>query len=107
MTDYHERDGDSGRWQNQRTGTGSRPAPEFTAGRVRADTWNRRTDWKRLARNPDSERDLDYEVRDWERFNVGDGSNQVMFLPGEEELLQDDAFVVVHEESLVDLDTRR
>jgi len=49
---------------------------------------------------------LGYEVSEWERIPVSD-DDQVIFLPGNDEDLADDAFVVLEEDDLCDLVTRR
>jgi hypothetical protein len=62
-----------------------------------------RAEWEDLTTDPDLSRDLDYEASAWEKFRTLDGSNQMMFLPEDEELLREDAFLVVDEEAVVDL----
>jgi hypothetical protein len=62
-----------------------------------------RAEWNDLTSDPDLSRDLDYRVSAWEQFRTLDGSNQMMFLPEDEELLREDAFLVVDEASVVDL----
>lgn len=54
-----------------------------------------RADWERLASDPDPVTDLGYRVDDWERFETSDGSDQVIYLPSDEDLIEDDAFIVV------------
>lgn len=62
-----------------------------------------REDWKRLASDPDWAKALGYEVSEWEEFDTLDGSDTSMFLPSDEEVLREDAFVVAEDEAVVDL----
>jgi hypothetical protein len=63
-------------------------------------------EWRELPSDPDLQRDLGYELSAWEQFRTLDGSNQLMFLPEDEELLRDDAFVVANEDTIVNLGSR-
>ena len=62
-----------------------------------------RTEWEELKPNPDPRTDFGYRVDDWERFDTSDNSNQIIYLPSEESLLKEDAFIVAEEETLCDL----
>lgn len=62
-------------------------------------------DWESVPTDPGPE-SLGYETSEWERIPVAD-ENQVIFLPGNEEDLADDAFVVLEDNDLCDLVTRR
>ena len=63
------------------------------------------TDWEDIPTDPGPD-NLGYESSKWERIPVTD-DDQVIFLPGNEEDLADDAFVVLDEADLCDLVTRR
>jgi hypothetical protein len=63
------------------------------------------TDWESVPTDPEPG-SLGYETSEWERIPVAD-DDQVIFLPGNEEDLADDAFVVLNEADLCDLVTRR
>ena len=62
-------------------------------------------DWEDVPTDPEPD-NLGYESSKWERIPVTD-DDQVIFLPGNEEDLADDAFVVLDEADLCDLVTRR
>ena len=62
-------------------------------------------DWKTVSADPTLE-SLGYETSEWEEIPVAE-DDQVIFLPGREEDLEDDAFVVIAEGDLCDLVTRR
>jgi hypothetical protein len=62
-------------------------------------------DWTQVSADPHPD-DLGYEGAEWERIPTTD-RDQVIFLPGNEEDLADDAFVVLEETDLCDLVTRR
>lgn len=62
-------------------------------------------DWESVPTDPQPG-SLGYEVSEWERIPVS-GDDQVIFLPGNEGDLADDAFIVLEEDDLCDLVTRR
>lgn len=64
-----------------------------------------KTDWDDVPTDPRPD-NLGYETSTWDRIPVTD-DDQVIFLPGNEEDLADDAFVVLEESDLCDLVTRR
>lgn len=75
----------------------SNPDREDPAG---ADT-NRsmsRQDWEDLPANPDPREDLGYELSDLEAYET-DGD--VVILPTDEDMLREDAFVVIDEADVV------
>lgn len=79
---------------------------ESTVGRTASpdgSTGYTRTEWEDLESDPDLCRDLGYDLAAWEQFQTLDGSDQLMFLPEDEDLLREDAFVVADEDSVVDL----
>ena len=65
------------------------------------------TNWRDQAVDPDLEEDLGYELIAWEKINVVDNADQVIFLPNSEEQLRDDAFIVSDESAVCDLSDRR
>ena len=64
------------------------------------------SDLESLPTDPDLGRDLGYEIDNWERITSADRRNQLVFLPAEEEMLLQDAFIIVEEEDLCDLRTK-
>lgn len=65
------------------------------------------TEWEDLPADPDPNRNLDYDLGQWEKINVVDNPDQVIFLPNDEEQLKDDAFIVSDKSAICDLSTRR
>ena len=65
------------------------------------------TNWRDQTVDPDLEEDLGYELIAWEKINVVDDADQVIFLPNSEEQLRDDAFIVSDESAVCDLTDRR
>lgn len=60
-------------------------------------------EWDDQPAHPECE-DLGYELDDWERIKAtGTDSDQYLYLPGDEELLRDEAFVVAAPGDVVDL----
>lgn len=64
-------------------------------------------DWEHVAADPDLRGDLGYEWSDLDVVRPENGSDQVVLLPKDEEMLHNDAFLVADEESLVDVGSRR
>jgi hypothetical protein len=62
-----------------------------------------REEWEHLPADPKLEGDFGYRLGEWEEYSTLDGSEALMFLPNDEDLLREDAFVVADEESLADL----
>lgn len=62
-----------------------------------------RREWENLPTDPDLIEDLGYHWSDWEQFETLDGTDQLMFLPTDEEALKDAAFVVAECDTVVDL----
>ncbi|WP_440005650.1 hypothetical protein [Halomicrococcus sp. SG-WS-1] len=64
-----------------------------------------RNDWRRVPDDPDLERDLDYELDDWEVVRTRDsGPDRLMFLPADEEMLRDEAFVLADDDAVCNLE---
>jgi uncharacterized protein YqcC (DUF446 family) len=59
-------------------------------------------EWETVEANPDLERDLGYRPIDVETV-VAEQYGQLLFLPSDDELLEEDTFVVADEDFVVDL----
>lgn len=60
-------------------------------------------DWQEVPRDPDPE-DLGYEMDDWEVIRAKKNDRgHLMFLPEEEEMLRDEAFIVADSSSVCDV----
>ncbi|GAA0534790.1 hypothetical protein ABNG02_08570 [Halorubrum ejinorense] len=60
-------------------------------------------EWEAQPDDPDSE-DLGYDLDDWERIRAsGVDSEKFLYLPEDEELLREEAFVVAAPAAVVDL----
>lgn len=94
--DYSAQD-ESGPLADRDTQTdGTRQAPT-------ADETLSLNDWEELKPNPEPGPDLGYRVDDWEQFETSDTSNQIIYLPSDESLIKEDAFIVAQETILCDL----
>ncbi|GEM_PF-232734 len=62
-----------------------------------------RSQWVNLSSDPDPQKDLGYAGANWETVETLDNSNQIIFMPEDEELLKDDAFIVADEDVPCDL----
>lgn len=62
-----------------------------------------RNQWENLSSDPDPRTDLGYTGSNWETIETLDNSNQIIFMPEDEELLKDDAFIVADEDVPCDL----
>jgi hypothetical protein len=65
-----------------------------------------RDDWEALGADPDGAEDFGYRITEWNSFETPDNSEQVMFLPADESLLKDNAFLVAKESVLCELGER-
>lgn len=64
-----------------------------------------RSEWEGKPTNPDLNRDLGYEMLDWEVIEAEQGNRKLLlFLPADKDMLQDNAFVVVESKVVCDLD---
>ena len=64
-------------------------------------------DWERLRMDPDPEADLGYESSEWDVLSVETGGrNQRLFLPADEEMLRDDAFILADEDAVCNVEHR-
>lgn len=60
--------------------------------------------WDDVPTNPDPESDLGYRLDDWEEVTArSHGDDHLLFLPNDEEMLRDDAFLVVDPSIVRDL----
>lgn len=66
-----------------------------------------KTEWADVPTDPDPRRNLDYRLRDWEVLRPSDGSDQIVFLPEDEEMLRNEAFVIVQQDELCSLEQCR
>lgn len=62
-----------------------------------------REEWETLSSDPKWEENLGYEVCEWEEFATLDDSDMLMYLPTDERVLREDAFVVAAKDAVVDL----
>ncbi len=62
-----------------------------------------RIEWENLASDPDMRADLGYSIAAWETIETATDSDQVIYMPQDEELLRDDTFIVAEQEILCDL----
>lgn len=60
-----------------------------------------RTEWARVSADPDLESDLGYELSELEVIEPDGGGDHVLFLPSEEDMLADEAFVIADPDSVV------
>lgn len=64
-------------------------------------------DWTEIPADPDLERDLGYHVDDWQVVKARkNGTGHLMFLPEDEAMLREDAFIVVDDSSVCDVADR-
>lgn len=59
--------------------------------------------WERLPLDPDVEQDLGYKLTDWEPITTANDDGQLVYLPAEEDLLRQDAFIVVDRDDQIEL----
>lgn len=63
-------------------------------------------DWRDAPSDPDPTADLEYDIIDLDIIKTStNGRPQVLVLPTDEDLLREDAFMVVDEDSVYDLET--
>jgi hypothetical protein len=62
-----------------------------------------REEWEMLSSDPKWKENLGYEICEWEEFATLDDSDMLMYLPTDERVLREDAFVVAAENAVVDL----
>jgi len=64
-----------------------------------------REDWTALPSDPDLHQEFGYRTIEWEVITPADDTDQLIFLPSEEEILKEDAFVIADEDAVCDLHT--
>lgn len=65
-------------------------------------------DWRQQPVDPESNADLGYRLDDWERIQARDATDEkYLYLPEDEEMLRQEAFIVVHPDDVCDLGERR
>ena len=74
-----------------------------TDGQLSRDQAHETVQWDRLPLDPDLERDLGYRLTDWEPITTANDDGQLVYLPAEEDLLRQDAFIVVDRDDQIDL----
>ncbi|WP_138799169.1 hypothetical protein [Halostella sp. PRR32] len=63
-----------------------------------------RSEWAQKAEDPDLEDDLGYELDNWEMVEARNAEGeQLMFLPNDEEMIKDEAFIVAEPDAVCDL----
>lgn len=72
-------------------------------GQLSPDRAHEDVQWERLPLDPDLQRDLGYELSDWEPITTANDDGQLVYLPSEEDLLRQDAFIVVDRDDQIDL----
>jgi hypothetical protein len=60
-------------------------------------------DWEELPPDPDLEDDFGYEMLDLEVVKAHNSKGQFMFLPRDEDMVRNDAFVVADDSSVCDV----
>lgn len=69
-----------------------------------ASSETRRESWEDVAADPDLERDMGYRLDDWEAVSArAAGGDRLLFLPTDEDLLREEAFVVADTEAVCDV----
>lgn len=98
-----------------RSGTGGRnrdwSRPSMFSGGGPSVTRNRTIDraelsdcWEDVERDPDLEEDLEYRMDDWEEVSAAaDGERQFLFLPTNDELFREEAFIVADPTAVCDV----
>lgn len=68
------------------------------SGEARPERPTTRADWERLPPDPDPNEDLGYDVLDLEAYETD--ADHVLFLPADDDMLRDEAFIVVRRDDL-------
>ncbi|MFC6873712.1 hypothetical protein [Halobellus marinus] len=65
-------------------------------------------EWRQRPADPESNQDLGYHLDDWERIRARDADEEkYLYLPEDEELLRQEAFIIVPPDGVCDLDDHR
>lgn len=70
-------------------------------------THQQTVDWEAVPTDPDPERDLGYRMLDWDVVRTSNGSENLIFLPKDDDMLRDDAFIIVDPSLVCNVDARR
>lgn len=62
-----------------------------------------RREWERVPADPDPRTDLGYDPMDLEVMEAGDRPDDLVVLPRDEEVLRDEAFIIVGQRGVRDL----
>lgn len=62
-------------------------------------------DWDASRVDPDPEEDLGYRIAEWDVIRHRGNGGQVVFLPCDEDMLRDEAFIIAEEDAVSDLVT--
>lgn len=62
--------------------------------------------WDEVDSDPDPTNDLGYEPIEMKVIKTNDGSGRLLFLPADEDMIADDAFIVASPSAVVDLSER-
>ncbi|GAA0230291.1 hypothetical protein ACFFQF_13855 [Haladaptatus pallidirubidus] len=62
--------------------------------------------WKQLPADPDLEGDLGYKLDEWDVIRASKNDGRLMFLPKDEEMLRDDAFILADARSVCNVEDR-
>lgn len=113
MTDNNDNsrsDRQSNSPSDDNSGPSRNHVPPFTADTSRkqraSDSSNgsfTRSQWEDIPSDPDIRADFGYEVTRWETIDTATDSDQLIFMPQNEELIKEDAFIVAKAEDLCDL----
>lgn len=61
-------------------------------------------DWREMPADPDLEHDLEYEIDDWKTITTQkEDTGHLMFLPEDEAMLKEDAFIVAERSAVCDV----
>lgn len=69
----------------------------------REHTYPEDVDWKTVPADPDLSDDFGYELAEMDVIETADGSDQLLFLPWDEEMIRDASFIVASKRTVVDL----
>lgn len=64
-------------------------------------------EWESVPTDPDPERDLGYRMLEWDVVRASNGSDRLIFLPQDDDLLRGDAFIIADPELVCDVNARR
>lgn len=65
------------------------------------------SEWDAVPTHPDPEQDLGYRMLDWDVVRASNGSDRLIFLPKDDDMLRDDAFIIVDPDMVCDVDARQ